>query len=402
MKLKRHPLHSLCSYLGSFPPHVPGRLIEDLGLIKSPGVVLDPFCGSGTTLLESHLKGKACVGIDLNPLAVALSSAKLQPVTIEGVEERLTELRQDFSLVDDEDDDGIEKLQTFFHPRTLSQLRYLRVALDKYRPEDVFLRGAILGIMHGKFRKGPADKESYQTAYLSIDMPNTFSMSVPYVKQYVKKKDLKQPPVDVFVQLAVRTRHLLRENAAPTPKGRSLVIHGDATLAPHLLREHGIGRVAGIITSPPYLGILRYGAFNWIRLWFLRADAAHVDKTLDGTDSMDRYLGFMASFMRAAAEVLRPGDPMALVVGDVDEFGTSVNLASRVWQEIGGLVPFEKDGNIFQDRGFDPSAKTTRIWGEEKKGRATDVDRVLVLRRVARQQRSSSRSSLVRQFSARS
>lgn len=387
--VKRHPLHSLCSYLGCFPPHVPRTLLQRLP--QGPGVILDPFCGSGTTLLESHLLGRACVGIDLNPLAVALSTAKIQSVKIEEVEDRLTELRQGFSPCSDHDDDDAERLQTFFHPRTLSQLRYLRDAFDLSRPEDLFLRGAVLGIMHGKHRRGEPEKDGYRTAYLSIDMPNTFSMSVSYVKGYVAKHKLKQPAVDVFAQLSKRSNWLLRDGAAARPKGRSTVIQGDATLMPQILSEHGIPRVAAIITSPPYLGILRYGAFNWIRLWFLRADAAQVDRTLDGTDSMDRYLGFMASFMRSAAEILKPGDPMALVIGDVDEFGSSMNLAKRVWDEVGGLVPFELEGRILQDQSFDPSAKTTRIWGEGKKGRATDIDRVLVMRRVSRQQRAAIR-----------
>jgi hypothetical protein len=96
----------------------------------------------------------------------------------------------------------------------------------------------------------------------------------------------------------------------------------------------------------------------------------------------------MASFLDAAAEVLPVRAPLILVIGDVVEGGQDVKLARRVWDEIGGVVPFELQG-IYADR-FDISTKTTRIWGEAKKGRATPVDRYLVLRRAARAVRRSS------------
>ena len=42
--------------------------------------VLDPFCGSGTVLVEARVAGHAATGVDLNPLAVALSRLKTDPL----------------------------------------------------------------------------------------------------------------------------------------------------------------------------------------------------------------------------------------------------------------------------------------------------------------------------------
>src|SRR5205823_3758585 len=100
-----------------------------------------------------------------------------------------------------------DDLRIIYHPRTLAQLVYLRDRLGQERPEDVFLRGATLGIMHGKFRKGDARAK---TAYLSIDMPNTFSMSPKYVRKFVRRNRLKQLPLDVFSKLRERVQWLLR------------------------------------------------------------------------------------------------------------------------------------------------------------------------------------------------
>jgi hypothetical protein len=114
-------------------------------------------------------------------------------------------------------------------------------------------------------------------------------------------------------------------------------------------------------------------------LWFLGFEPAAVDRALDSTDSLDRYLSFMSNFLSAASRAVRPGGTVALVIGDVVEFGTHLNLAKRVWDELGGLTPFALS-SIERDT-FDEATKTTRIWGEDKKGRATPLDRVLLLRR---------------------
>jgi hypothetical protein len=371
MSPKRHPMHSLCSYLGCFPPSVPRRLIR--ALVPEGGLFVDPFVGSGTALVEGLLERRRVVGIDLNPLAVAVAEAKIQPVTLEDVTERLLVLAARFRGVADTDHvpDG---LRTIFHPRTLTQLVYLRESLDPTRPEDLFIRGAILGIMHGKWKTDHKD-----TSYLSIDMPNTFSMSPQYVKGFVKKHKLKQLPIDVFGKTRERAKWLLREGCLDGG-ANARVIRGDATQMPALLKELDVAKVDAIITSPPYLGVLRYGAFNWIRLWFLGYEPANVDRLLDSTDSVDRYLSFMTSFLLASAKVLRPGAPIALVIGDVVEFGTNLKLAVRVWEELEDVVPFKLVKIRIDD--FDDTTKTTRIWGDGKKGRATPLDRILILERA--------------------
>jgi len=392
MGRSEHPIHSMCSYLGGYPPRVPRELIDRW--VGPRATVLDPFCGSGTTLVEATLQGRRSIGIDLNPLAVALSRAKLQPVALEDLIDRLTSLASGFRG-ESEIDDVQEILFPIFHRRTLAQLCYLRRVLADDLPEDVFLRGCILGIMHGKHRRDGS------TAYLSVDMPNTFSMSPEYVRRFVERNGLHQPPIDVFSKLRERVTWLLRSGALPNSH-TSAVVHGDAGKLDELVRDLGIGSVGSIVTSPPYLGILRYGAFNWIRLWFLGYDQYAIDRLLQTTDSLEAYLSFMASFLSAAGRILRPGGIVVLVIGDVVENGQHVPLAERVWQEMSGLVPFEVVELVVD--AYDESTKTTRVWGEERKGRATPKDHVMVLRRIALRQRQAmhqrSRSAAQQQHAA--
>ena len=50
------------------------RLIEQLS--PKGSVLLDPFCGSGTVLVEGRLTGRRVLGVDANPLAVELAWLK--------------------------------------------------------------------------------------------------------------------------------------------------------------------------------------------------------------------------------------------------------------------------------------------------------------------------------------
>lgn len=73
----RYSVHGLHEYKGKFNPQVVRALLNIFGV--QPGQrVLDPFCGSGTTLVEcAHIEAMG-YGTDLNPLAVFLANAKLQ------------------------------------------------------------------------------------------------------------------------------------------------------------------------------------------------------------------------------------------------------------------------------------------------------------------------------------
>ncbi len=142
---KTHPLHSMCGYLGSFPPGLPRSILDRW--VPRRARVLDPFCGGGTTLIESLLRGSPCIGIDLNPLAVAISRAKVQSVQLEDVLYRLSQIAREYP--GETDYEVPEGVRTIFHPRTLSQLCFLRSALDPSSPEDCFIQGATLGILHG-------------------------------------------------------------------------------------------------------------------------------------------------------------------------------------------------------------------------------------------------------------
>lgn len=68
----KNGLFNLHPYPTKFIPQIPRAFIKDVGVLNG-GVVFDPFCGSGTTLIEAQSLGYESFGIDLNPIACLIS-----------------------------------------------------------------------------------------------------------------------------------------------------------------------------------------------------------------------------------------------------------------------------------------------------------------------------------------
>lgn len=75
--------HGLHEYPARMIPQIAKRLIERYSEVGER--ILDPFCGSGTTLVEARLAKRYSVGIDINPFAVLLAKVKATPIDFKSV-----------------------------------------------------------------------------------------------------------------------------------------------------------------------------------------------------------------------------------------------------------------------------------------------------------------------------
>jgi len=366
-----HPWHSMCSYLGTFPAALARSCIA---MLSDPGdVVLDPFSGRGTTLLEARLTGRVPLASDLNPIAVALSRAKNTDVSLDDALSRLATLedRYDSVLYVPEAQSEPDDIQLIYHPRVLAQLCYLRRKLVPARTTtDEFLVGVVLGAMHGN------ERQDGTSSYASISMPNTFSMSPEYVRRYVETKQLQRVERNVFQLLRERCERLLRTSAPLLTMGE--VARADAKrldcveqFAPHR------GNVRLIVTSPPYLGVVNYARQNWIRTWFLAEDPERVSDDLDDNLTLSGWLDFADATVRSMREMLHRDGVAVLVIGDVAKSSRSViPLAREFIRRLLHDNTFAYVGCLSDH--IQTDVKTTRIW-KETKGQATAVDRVVIL-----------------------
>ena len=364
-----HPLHSLCSYFAMFPPKVPHVFIR--WLTEAGDVVYDPFSGRGTAPLEACRMGRVGMGSDANPLAHVLTAAKVDAPSTEEARARLSVLRK--RHVPGDPSSAPPEIRMLYSHRALEQLLWLRDTLSLSRRDDRFLMALLLGVMHANFKPGKPARG------LSISMPNTFSMSPGYVRRYIEEHKLVPPDVDVFDLLE---RKLDRMHLPDTAARRGSAWRQDARepVAPTIRK-----RPAKLVfTSPPYLSVIKYGKYNWVRLWMLGQDPKAVDGALVATASLLEVSRVHGHCSPAA----HPGGARRWLPlpDDRRRSGAShrqvTNLAVQVWEEAAEPLGWQLRG-IVADR-LPTQHKVSRIW-KQGRGQATKTDRVLILSPAGRQ-----------------
>lgn len=130
----KYVTHGLHPYKGKFYPQLAKSLINLAGL-SSGAKILDPFCGSGTTILEGYLNGLSAYGCDLNPLAAKIARAKvgvldLNPTLVtEAIETLLEKLKAAPSKFPAESDQfaehAIEEIMSWFPGPVVWKLNWL-------------------------------------------------------------------------------------------------------------------------------------------------------------------------------------------------------------------------------------------------------------------------------------
>jgi DNA methylase len=400
-RLWGHSFHPMCSYLASFPASLAHAFIARW---SRPGdVVFDPFSGRGTTPLQACAEGRIGVGNDLNPFAHLLTAAKVEPALQAEARTRVVALRLGWGSgaagwlalaervirrsahpssrvpaagsgrgPDARDETVPREVVLCFHARTLAQLLFVRSSLRLDDRTDRFLAAAITGILHGKSR-----------TYLSELMPNTFSMAPRYVRDFAARTSFQSPERDVFDCLDAKLTRLYRQ---PPPTAAGLALVGDArdagARARAALRERSLpDRARLVVTSPPYLRVVKYGYYNWLRTWFLGEDAQAIDALLDDAHHSEPYLAFMRDVLGGMRTILAEDAVVVLVIGDVEldrgrQIRGGFGLAERVWETSAAPEGYALAGIV-----VDPIVahrKMTKLWGDEA-GRATKIDRILVL-----------------------
>ncbi len=219
--------------------------------------VLDPFSGRGTTNYAARLVGVPSIGIDSNPVAVALTEAKLvnaTPAAIRTCAERI--LKQSARPADVPRGDFWSRA---FDPSVLRAICLIREALLK-NCESVgrkALRAIVMGALHGP-------RSASVPSYLSNQCTRTYAPKPRYAIKFWRSRRLTPPKIDVREVIRIRAERYY----ASQPPGKGIVVSGDSRQLStfQLLAKR---RARWVITSPPYYGMRTYIPDQWLRNWFL-------------------------------------------------------------------------------------------------------------------------------------
>lgn len=299
-------LNTICPYYTMFPVEFPLRVLDRA---EKGQWVLDPFCGRGTTNFAARLLGLSTIGVDSNPVAVAIAQAKIvkpKASDVAALARKLLAVRRTRPVAVPR---GVFWKQCF-HPRTLRDICILREALLKPKYKDdknaIALRALILGVLHGPIRKT-------QDSYLSNQMPRTYGTKPSSAVRYWERNKLTPPRVDV---LDLITRKAISTFTGLSPAVSGRVVLGDSREISPLVKGR---KFNWVITSPPYLGMKSYVADQWIRNWFVGGPAEVEYSRADqiGYSSKDRFVEELAAVWKSVAEVCVPGANLVVRFGAI-------------------------------------------------------------------------------------
>lgn len=249
--------HMVHPYPAKLLRHIPAFVLSVPEIFPSGGRVLDPFCGSGTTLVEAMLRGGSAFGADINPLGVLISRVKTTPVDIESAEASLDGVLDRARSRRATGFEAAKRLAYWYPPESLSTLAKLRDSIREIEDQDV--RDAL-----GVALSGTARDVSLANPRISVPVRLRPEVYPPgnEVRARLSKRLDRIKTVDVAEAFAVNAaRTLTRISALPSLQpGQVVEVQGaDA---------RGLGdfdpfsgradEVDLILTSPPYLGAQKY------------------------------------------------------------------------------------------------------------------------------------------------
>lgn len=309
--------HGFHAYPARLHPHLARTILAT----APPGAaVLDPFCGSGTVLVEARLRGCRAIGRDINPLAVRLARLKTSNWTAAG----LAALQKECAEVEARAK-ALLKSRTQAPPPPAARRDFdAHVAW-----ELAALRDAIGGV------KDAHAREALLLALSSILVK--VSRREGATSERATEKHV--PPGRTMRFFADRVRELGRNlsdfsRAIRTGTPAADVAEGDARELAGLAADS----VDLILTSPPYAGHYRYlDAARMSAAWLgipLESAGRHEIGAKGASGGMEAYRADLGRALAAARRVLAPAGRLFVVVGDVER-GPRIQPGDRLLEELG-------------------------------------------------------------------
>jgi SAM-dependent methyltransferase len=290
--------------------------------------VLDPFCGSGTVLVEARLRGIEAMGIDLNPLAVRLSRLKSTPMPAP-LREQLAELATELRERSEERVQAREDVRAQLPP---TEIRW-------YEGHVLKEMAGLLDLI--KQVEEPSLREAATLVFSSLVIK--FSRQRSDTAEEMIERRIRKGLVSEFFErkaheLCERMRDFAEEaGEGPAPR----VEEGDA----HWLRDHvARGGVDMVLTSPPYGGTYDYAAHHARRFAWLGMDSQHFQAKEIGARrhglSADRFAKELQLSMKSIRSTLRDEGWLVMVLGD-GQHGEQRVPADQLVEQLAEEAGFE-------------------------------------------------------------
>jgi DNA methylase len=299
-------VHRLHPYLGKFVPQLVEALLERY--VVPGGRVLDPFAGSGTTLVQSLESGHDAVGVDVAGFNCLLMRVKTR-------RHNLDALRRDLLWAHDEaaafepdgryPKDASPFVRAWYAPRAAAELLHFRALAESTASVDV-LRVVL----------ARAARSARRTTHFDLDFPREPQLDSYWCHKHRRTCRPVEEARRFLIRYTLDTLDRIEGFASLRHESSSAsVLHGDA-------RDVDLGGpFDAVITSPPYPGLIDYHeqhryAYELLGLEERRAVELGRPAHGVGREAIRAYVDGVAEVLANTRSRLVTGAPVCVVVND--------------------------------------------------------------------------------------
>lgn len=331
-RVRTKHVHRLHPYLGKFIP----QLVEIFLRKFARRCVLDPFMGSGTTLVEANALGLDSVGCDISEFNCMLARVKTMRYDLPQLETELLHVLQRAELLSKDDslwrDDlvGLEGtsdgqatssgpdssyVDHWFAPRARKELLAYRSLISEQTHANVM-----------RVILSRAARSARLTTHFDLDFPKE-PVTAPY---YCYKHRRTCQPTDRALSFLKRyTLDTIRR----VSDFAALRIDADVKVMWDDSRTADFGPVDCVVTSPPYVGLIDYHeqhryAFELLGLSERKGKEIGCADRGRSTTAVQRYLQDIEAVFLNVKRHLEPGGHVVVIV--FDKSGYYPNMANRL------------------------------------------------------------------------
>jgi hypothetical protein len=295
-------VHRLHPYLGKYIP----QLVEELFRRHVParGMVLDPFAGSGTTLVQALESGLGSAGVDIAAFNCLLMRVKTNAYNPFALEHELRDVLAGFERGEGKAGTATPYVHEWFAPQAQDDLLRFR-SLAEQSGESEVLRVVL----------ARAARSARLTTHFDLDFPQS-PQHGPYWCHKHKRECRPIDRADHFLRrYTLDTLTRLKAFARARRERPVAVLHGDA-------RDLELsGPFDAVVTSPPYPGLIDYHeqhryAYELLGLEDRRPLELGAAERGTSKAALEAYVDGVAGVFRACVEVLRPRGRVVIVVND--------------------------------------------------------------------------------------
>ena len=325
-------VHGLHPYLGKFIP----QLVEVFLRKYRPKVVCDPFCGSGTTLVEANALGIDAVGCDISAFNCLLTKVKTFRYDLRLLERSVHDILVQldlrlqpnlFGAPQEVEESQSEYLRAWYTPEVLRQLLLYRSLISAYPYQDLL-----------KVVLSRAARSSRLTKHFELDFPKA-PVTGPYYCH--KHRRTCYPVTDATAFLRRYSLDALRRIetfARIRTEARTEILQGDA-------RSVAFPPCDMVLTSPPYVGLIDYHeqhryAFELLGLPQSREAEIGASWKGDSQRAVETYLEDMTEAFANVMRAMPSGGVLVVIVHDRKD------LYDRIAQRLGVKVEYRLQRHV--------------------------------------------------------